>query len=315
MRTVFISYSRDDLTQVESVEAQLKSSGDIQVWRDQERLYGGQKWPKILGETIAQQDLFLLFWSRQAAASHFVEFEWTTALALKKTIIPCQLDDTPLPSALAAVQSLSVHDFPRLLTALRATACSANISEQQVLIDQLERITATNPEQVIKQSRNLFDQKNWTVGGNVIQGENITIHIADQGAGGGQRLIEKWQLWVGVVVGILTALTLALELPEKIFGKRDSDKNTTVSREEKLQRIAGAIRNEQNEPLPNVQVSLPQFQKTTVTDHLGQFQFEVKAREQETVALLAQKQGYLPYETDVTLGNIALGFTLRSKKP
>lgn len=102
-----------------------------------------------------------------------------------------------MPSALAAVQSLSVHDFPRLLTALRATACSANISEQQVLIDQLERITATNPEQVVKQSRNLFDQKNWTVGGNVIQGENITIHIADQGAGGGQRLIEKWQLWVG----------------------------------------------------------------------------------------------------------------------
>lgn len=60
-------------------------------------------------------------------------------------------------------------------------------------------------------------------------------------------------------------------------------------------------------------MSLPQFTLTQITDQFGQFRFEVKASDQETVALLAQKPGYQTYETDVTLGNTALGFTMRKK--
>ena len=55
--------------------------------------------------------------------SHFVEFEWTTAVALRKPLIPCLLDDTPLPSSLLAVQGIDVNapDAPaRLLAALQA---------------------------------------------------------------------------------------------------------------------------------------------------------------------------------------------------
>lgn len=79
-----------------------------------------------------------------------------------------------------------------------------------------------------------------------------------------------------------------------------------------LQVLSGAIRNEANEPLADVQVSLPQFTLAQPTDQFGQFRFEVKASEQETVALLAQKPGYQTYETDVTLGNTSLGFTMRT---
>jgi TIR domain len=102
MSSVFLSYSHADLLAVEELELLLRRKG-ITVWRDQQSLYGGQQWPKAVGEAIASQDFFLLLWSRNAKLSDFVEFEWTTAIALRKRLIPCLLDDTPLPVALRAV--------------------------------------------------------------------------------------------------------------------------------------------------------------------------------------------------------------------
>ncbi len=49
----FLSYSRD----VELAERVRGSSAmrGVTVWRDQEQLYGGQRWPKALGEAIARR--------------------------------------------------------------------------------------------------------------------------------------------------------------------------------------------------------------------------------------------------------------------
>lgn len=57
MPTVFLSYSREDLFRIEQLEAQLKSYPEISIWRDQEKIYVGQKWPKVLGEPIADWDV------------------------------------------------------------------------------------------------------------------------------------------------------------------------------------------------------------------------------------------------------------------
>jgi hypothetical protein len=73
MPRVFISYARTDLSAVRPIEHALRSHG-ITVWRDQESIYGGQQWPKAIGEAIAAHDCFLLVWSESAARSHFVEF-------------------------------------------------------------------------------------------------------------------------------------------------------------------------------------------------------------------------------------------------
>ena len=96
MPNVFISYAREDLAVVQPLEQALIACG-IGVWRDQESLYGGQQWPKAIGDAISAHDVLLLAWSKHAAASHFVEFEWTTAIALRKTILPCfaRRDATP----------------------------------------------------------------------------------------------------------------------------------------------------------------------------------------------------------------------------
>ncbi|MEO8341822.1 MAG: toll/interleukin-1 receptor domain-containing protein, partial [Nitrospirota bacterium] len=176
MPNVFLSYSRDDLPLIEQLEAQLKTHPEIFIWRDQDKIYGGQKWPKVLGEAIADQDVVLLAWSKHAAASHFVEFEWTTAIALKKTIIPCLLDSTPLPPSLAATQGISVGDIQEIIAALTHTVPTADASRRAEVTRKLDQITATKPKDVLTEAKALFDQRGWVVQGNVIQAQTVHMH-------------------------------------------------------------------------------------------------------------------------------------------
>lgn len=142
MPSVFLSYSRADLPLIEQLAARLRaSSPEILIWRDQEKIYGGQQWPKVLGEAIADQDVFLLAWSKNSAASHFVEFEWCTAIALKKTIVPCLLDETPLAVSLRAFHGYSVQDVAGLTTCLSA-APPADQSRRTPVLGKLHDITA-----------------------------------------------------------------------------------------------------------------------------------------------------------------------------
>ena len=66
MPRVFISYSRHDLSAAQQFEHALQAQG-IATWRDQESIYGGQQWPKAIGEAIAAHDYVLLVWSKSAA--------------------------------------------------------------------------------------------------------------------------------------------------------------------------------------------------------------------------------------------------------
>ncbi len=318
MPSVFLSYSRDDLPLIERLEAQLKTIREITIWRDQERLRGGERWPKRLGEAIADQDVVLLAWSQNAKRSHFVEFEWCTALALKKTIVPCLLDHSTLPPSLAAMNALSVHNFPKIVTALTGAAPTKESGLRTQVIEKLAQITATKEDEVLAAAKRVFDQRNWTIQGNVIQGEHVTVQLGQETGTSRAGFAERWQTWVGVVVGLLTAFTLAVELPRKMgpvsVPKPVLDDTQAIDAEKPMrQPLSGAIRDEANDPLSDVQVSLPQFNLTTATDAVGQFRFEVMAANQESIALLAQKPGYRPYETDVTAGNTALGFTMKKR--
>ena len=319
MPSVFLSYSRADLPLIEQLETRLKDHQDISIWRDQEKIYGGQKWPKVLGEAIADQDVFLLAWSKHSATSHFVEFEWCTAIALKKTIVPCLLDDTPLAASLRTFHGYRLDDVPGLLKSLR-TAPLADVQRREPVVSKLSDITATEETAVLKQAKAIFAQQQWTVQGNVYQaGGDIHIYNEPSRSSAPEQakpLVERWQAWVGLAVAVLTGLTLAVELPNKlppVPATSDTASTTTLSDSEKPtpQLLIGSIRNEANDPLPGVQVALPQFNLMKTTDSFGQFRFEVTASNQETVALLAQKPGYQTYEADVTLGNTALGFTMK----
>lgn len=169
MPSVFLSYSRTDLPLIEQLEARLTNPpSDLSIWRDQEKIRGGAKWPKVLGEAIADQDVFLLAWSKNSATSHFVEFEWCTAIALKKTIVPCLLDDTPLAASLRTFHGYQAHDVAGLLNSLRA-APPAESERRAPVLRKLNEITTTEEKAVVEQVKAIFAQQQWTVQGNVYQ--------------------------------------------------------------------------------------------------------------------------------------------------
>src|SRR5215475_13181926 len=172
MAQVFFSYTRRDLPILQPLLQDLVEH-DITVWCDQDSLYGGQHWPKAIGEAIAAHDVLLLAWSQEAAASRWVEFEWNTALALQKSILPCWLDQTPLPPALSAINGIDArlpHEaLPKILHALQQQSTHPKAEQNARVIATLERITATNPAEVVQTARAMFMQQGWHVQGNVYQ--------------------------------------------------------------------------------------------------------------------------------------------------
>ena len=125
-----------------------------------------------------------------------------------------------------------------------------------------------------------------------------------------KTIVEKWQTWVALFVGILTITSLAADLPGKIRKIFAPDESTI---QVILQPLSGVIWDEGPDPLPGVYVVLPEFKQETTTDHNGAFAFQVKAAKQRTIDVIAKKDGYVTYDVDATLGNTSLNFTMRRK--
>ncbi len=318
MPTVFLSYSRADLPLIEQLEAQLKTHPEISIWRDQEKIYGGQKWPKVLGEAIADRDVFLLAWSKNAAASHFVEMEWTTAIALKKTIVPCLLDDTALALILSALHGHRLDDMNGLSNALQA-APLVDAERRGSVIRKLSEITATEEAAVLAQAKAVFAQQQWTVQGNVYQAAGY-IHIHNEPsisstAEKAKPLVEKWQTWVVIIGGILTAILAALQIQERIVPPQSPERPSSISSEGQPaqvveQPVAGTVFDEDGKRLSGILVKLPEFNKSVVSDQNGRYQFVVKAHQGQQIELLAEKNDYESMERFVTLGNEHNDFTM-----
>ena len=222
MYHVFISYARADLDSVLEIESGLKEAG-ILTWRDQEKLYGGQRWPKALGDAIAAQRGLLLFWSEAAATSHFVEVEWCTAFAMRKPIIPCLLDDTVLPSALSALQTVDCRQaeagLKNILQALdELSIVGIEPGRTEAVLTRLSQISTTEPAEIVKEVRSAFVQNEWTVRGNVYQVAG-DLHIG----GAVQEPAKTQHSWattlptrMGILVALLTIASLVLDLPAKM---------------------------------------------------------------------------------------------------
>jgi len=298
MKTVFVSYAREDLPRVEDLSCRLEKH-EITVWRDQTRLYAGQRWPKAIGEAIAGQEAFLLVWSRAAAASHFVEFEWTTAVALQKSIIPCLLDDTPLPSALCATHSLSLaEDFqtvlPDLLQALNRSPTEPGIEHRDQVLAKLDEILSAPPQEVVKQARTLFQQQGWSVAGSVYQaGGDIHIHEGEKSPN--KSKLEPWvkivtliSLLVGIGIGVLT---LGDRITEKFFPEIPSTP------------LRGLVTDRQGSPVADAVIAIdgnPELQAITTSDG-GFYLPEIPGQPGDRVRVYVKKTGYRNHNEYVAL--------------
>jgi hypothetical protein len=304
MPTVFLSYARANLAQARQIEQLLTAQG-ITVWRDQEKLQVGSRWPKALGEAIAASDVLLLLWSRSAAESEFIELEWNTALALKKPILPCLLDDIPLPASLAAVESVQLNGTQKAIAKIVAAVASAtsNANEAQTgnVIAQLAGIHAQESSEVLRQAKAAFAQNQWTVQGPVYQAAG-DIHVVAQPPAG-KTVLEKWQMWVALVVGALTIITLLGQLVHIHAPSPKAQEQT----------LAGSIWNDHG-PLSGVKVSLLLSGRTLAkgeTDDVGGYSFRVTASPEAEVTMIAQRDGYRTEKLYVHLGNPGYNFKMR----
>lgn len=214
MDGVFLSYTRNDLKDAQTLQHLLEQDG-IEVWRDQKSIYAGEKWPKAIGEGIARQRLFILLWSKQAASSHFVEFEWNTAVALEKTIIPVLIDDTPLPPLLRSINAIRFNEPTetknRILQQLQAAPLPPSAQQEQVL-EKLDTIQNQPPEEVNKIARSIYHQEGWTVQGNVyhITGGTVTIGSTnDSGTSSEKKWYQRWETWF-TIVAVVVAIGIIL---------------------------------------------------------------------------------------------------------
>jgi hypothetical protein len=82
-RSAFASYASEDRARVLDRVAALRISAGMDVFQDCLSLHPGEEWKPRLEREIALRDLFLLFWSRHARTSPWVEWEWRTALSAK----------------------------------------------------------------------------------------------------------------------------------------------------------------------------------------------------------------------------------------
>ncbi len=91
---VFISYAHKDRDKIKPVLSQLQMER-CRIWFD-EGIDGGQNWRKMIASKIESADCknFIIFISENSTASYDVEAEINAALALKKTIIPVEMDDS-----------------------------------------------------------------------------------------------------------------------------------------------------------------------------------------------------------------------------
>jgi hypothetical protein len=257
----------------------------------------------------------LLVWSKDAATSHFVEFEWNTAIALKKTILPCWLDDTPLPAALRAVNAIDLRKMetalPRILQALRRPVIETDPEHRAEVIAKLQEITSTKPEAVVRDLKAMFTQQGWNVQGNVYQaGGDIHVTIEQPSGKPEKRLVEKWQAWVVIFIGLLAISGLLMDIPQKV----QEAWNSNESGIEVTQNFGGIVWNEAHEPLEGVEVRLPEFGLAVSTGKNGVFAFQVKAQRQRPVNIIARRDEYETYDADGTLGNTSFNFILRRKK-
>jgi hypothetical protein len=293
MPSLFLSYSRKDASLVDQLEAALRAHGHT-VWRDVESIRGGANWPKAMGEAIAAHDFVVLAWSQHTATSHFVEFEWSTAVALRKTIVPCLLDDTPLPPSLAAKNGIPFQDFGRglsaLLQAVQQPAPAHEPVQQAGVLAQLQTIKATEPEQVLAEMRTWLTQHASNVQGPVYQaGRDVHVTIAAPTEEPKKKLLEKWQTWVVFLSALVVLLGALTELPKKFLETLHAVRESVAPECQ----FTGRVWDSRGQPVAGVEVIVHGEKGAGTTNVNGEFSFAVKNKCNEPVQVSLKKDGVL----------------------
>ncbi len=333
MPSLFLSYASEDEAFAKALEEGLRQH-DITVWRDRTSLHAGDKWPKRLGEAIAENDFFLLLWSQSSSTSDFVELEWTTAIALKKTILPILVDRTELPASLAETNGIRTTDqaqaVQEVLAALNQPELPADQKRNDEVIEQLAAISSINEAEVLQEAKAVFQQSSWEVQGDMYQAGG-NIHITTSSPNSGKSRLEKAAIWVGLIVGLLTIVGLVLDLPEKLKAPSTQKAHnspaqpkatvTIESSKEKTTKpipriLEGLVKDEATgQPLEGVSVSVQGHNIGGTTNSEGYFKLMLPGSDEGRVLITATKEQYETFYTRTEIGNDSLGLMMERSAP
>lgn len=122
-RSAFLSYAEEDRARVMEHYQALKAVG-VEVFQDVLDLEPGERWARSLNTHINRSDVFLLYWSKAAAASEWVRREAEWALRAQRTnpgsgpdIVPVLLEGPPAPEPPDALAAIHFNDPVRAIIA------------------------------------------------------------------------------------------------------------------------------------------------------------------------------------------------------
>ena len=137
-KSVFISYSSKDERYIKKMTRMLEKMG-ITYWIAPDMIPAGSNYAKEIPSAIQNCDIFLLVLSKASQQSIWVEKEIDSAIYYRKTIVPFQIDDSPMTDMfrfyLNNVQTIYCANRPkdaieelkqRLRTLLKLTAESTH---------------------------------------------------------------------------------------------------------------------------------------------------------------------------------------------
>lgn len=207
-------------------------------------------------------------------------------------------------SAVNGIDARLPHEaLCKILHALQQLVTPPEAEQSARVITALAGITATDPAEVVRAARTLFRQHGWHVQGNVYQAaRDIHVTLERQSPAPVRTWLDKWQTWVVFLAALFVLITVGLDLPTRL---------QEIFHIESSQTLSGVIWNERREPLADVEVFLPEFNLTAITNQHGAFTLQVKAAPQRPVRLIARKSAYATYRSDATLGNTSINFIMR----
>ncbi len=109
---VFISHSWKNKTAAQKIADEIKAAG-ADLWLDANNLLPGQLIQETIDDVLEKIDVVVLIWTKEASESGGVAAEIFTCSRLKKTIIPCLLDETSLAlhPYLGQIKGIGFKDF------------------------------------------------------------------------------------------------------------------------------------------------------------------------------------------------------------
>jgi hypothetical protein len=116
---VFISYRRADAALVGPLRDELRRLGYRVFFDTQSIVAGEDDWKKRVLRSIHASRTLVLCWSGNASESPIVTFEYSSARALGKPVLPWLMDQTPLPVILNNIHGIHNPDPAQVAAALR----------------------------------------------------------------------------------------------------------------------------------------------------------------------------------------------------